>query len=126
MSWGDLISLAFNIIFGSGFLVMFITLRAQRRKANADAGIREIDLKQAEISVNKLLEEADREQALSIISELRDTRRLLHEALEKQTVLELRVVEWERRALIAEKKLAHSRCDVFDCTMRIPPFPETI
>lgn len=122
----SIISLILNAVLSGGFIIAVVTLRAQKRNANAAAGLKEIDLMQAEISVEKLLKDAEKEQALSIISELRDTRRLLHEALEKQTELELRVVEWERRALIAEKKLKHSRCDMLDCAMRIPPLVETI
>ena len=36
-SWMDIASLALNLIFGGGIIITFITLKAQRKKADAEA-----------------------------------------------------------------------------------------
>ena len=38
-SWMDIASLALNLIFGGGIIITFITLKAQRKKADAEAEI---------------------------------------------------------------------------------------
>jgi predicted RNase H-like nuclease (RuvC/YqgF family) len=36
-SWIDVVSIALNLIFGGGFIITLLTLRAQRKKAGAEA-----------------------------------------------------------------------------------------
>jgi len=43
MDWLQLISLVLNLIFGGGFLVTLVTLRSERKKADAQAKASELD-----------------------------------------------------------------------------------
>lgn len=36
-SWMDVVSIALNLIFGGGFIITLLTLRSQKKKANAEA-----------------------------------------------------------------------------------------
>lgn len=37
MDWTQIVSIALNLVFGGGFIFSLITIRAQRKKANAEA-----------------------------------------------------------------------------------------
>ena len=37
MDWAQIVTIALNLVFGGGFVISLITLRAQRKRANAEA-----------------------------------------------------------------------------------------
>ncbi len=121
MDWFALISLVLNLVLGGGFIVTMVTLRSKRRKEAAEAGKTEIDLRIAEANIDKMLDEANKEQMMQLITELREFRRKVKELLAEKTDLEIRVLQLTRDKLIAETKLKQSRCDVLNCPSRIPP-----
>lgn len=42
MDWTQIISLILNAVFGGGFLITLVTLRASRKKANAEADAQQL------------------------------------------------------------------------------------
>lgn len=51
MDWLTILSAILNSVFATGFIVAIATLRSERRKRKAEAGISETDYKKAEIDV---------------------------------------------------------------------------
>ena len=51
MEWGQIISLVLNLVLGSGFLVTFVTLKATKKKAEAEAKTSELDNVQEAVKI---------------------------------------------------------------------------
>jgi predicted RNase H-like nuclease (RuvC/YqgF family) len=73
-SWMDIASLALNLIFGGGIIITFITLKAQRKKADAEADEASASADSTELdNVNKAIT-IWREMAESLKTELQASR----------------------------------------------------
>lgn len=129
----ELISVILNLVLGTGFIVSMVTLRSEKRKKSAEAGMTEMDLKKAELEtakmlaanaleIDKLQDATYKERLESILNQLAHVTRLLNQTVEAKTNLELEIVDLTKRVMIAEKRLENSRCDELLCKFRKPPF----
>lgn len=133
MTWLDIIQWALNVVLAGGFITTLITLRASKRTAEAQAGMTEVDLKKAMMELEALADEATSKQIRGYLEELQELRPKIAAALaentrlvEKCAELDLKVIEWMKRALIAEKRAENAPpCSIIECGQRIPPLAPT-
>jgi predicted RNase H-like nuclease (RuvC/YqgF family) len=68
--WMDVVSIALNLIFGGGFIITLLTLRAQRKKAGAEAKGAEATAESTELDNVEKAIKIWREMAESLKTEL--------------------------------------------------------
>lgn len=81
MDWVSIVSLVLNAIFGGGFLVTIMTLRSERKKANAQAKEAELDTieKGTEILMNNIVTPLKKE-LYEVRKEIKRLRRAIDKA----------------------------------------------
>ena len=73
-SWMDVVSIALNLIFGGGFIITLLTLRAQRKKAGAEAKGAEATAESTELDNVEKAIKIWREMAESLKTQLSETQ----------------------------------------------------
>lgn len=121
MNWLEIILSIITTISTSGFLVALATLRAKKRKEDAEAGKTELDLRNLQHQAEIELDRDKAAQIIELVKEAQGLRAKIKQLLEEQIQFELKIADLTKRALIAEEKYNNARCDCFACIHRIPP-----
>ena len=104
-SWFELVNTALTVLFGGGFLITLITLRAQRKRAKGEADQAMALANSTELDNVEKAIRIWREMAQSLEAELRSTR-------EKVDAMQKQIEELQREVVTLRKTSNNILCKV--------------